>query len=126
MIGNISDFLIVLIVGILLLSGQKDISSTAKNIGKTLNQLKRTQEQFRQELAREINGGLGDVAEETKKSVVTDVTPMYRRVNKISPQPVTTLPSNGNKQEDKIKQIEDEIKRLQMELERLKQNGNKN
>ncbi|MBW9141544.1 MAG: translocase [Candidatus Aramenus sp.] len=125
MLDNISDFLIVLIVGILLLSGQKDISGTVKNIGKTLNQLKRTQEQFRQELAREING-LGDVVEETKKSVVTDVTPTYRRVNKISPQPVTTLPSNGNKQEDKIKQIEDEIKRLQMELERLKQNGNKN
>ncbi|MCI2415355.1 MAG: translocase [Candidatus Aramenus sp.] len=125
MIDNISDFLIILVVGILLLSGQKDISGTVKNIGKTLNQLKRTQEQFRQELAREING-LGDVVEETKKSVVTDVTPTYRRINKISPQPITTLPSNGNKQEDKIKQIEDEIKRLQMELERLKQNGNKN
>ncbi len=125
MLSNISDFIIVLVVGILLLSGQKDVGGTVKNIGKALTQLKKTQEEFRQELARELNG-LGDVAEETRKSVVTDVTSTYNRVSKISPQPLRGVSNTSDSKEDKIRQLEDEIKRLQLELERLKQNGSKN
>jgi hypothetical protein len=36
MMGNISDTLVLVLIAILLLSGQKDVAGTVRNLGKTI------------------------------------------------------------------------------------------
>jgi len=119
MFGSLSDTLIVLIVAILLLGGEKNLAGTLKNLGKTLGELKRRQDEFKRELTRELSG-LGEVTEETKTTLASTssqvtpaVRPMVRRQTEVSSQ-------------DKVREIEEQIKRLQAELERLKLGDGKN
>jgi hypothetical protein len=119
MFGSLSDTLIVLIVAILLLGGEKNLAGTLKNLGKTLGELKRRQDEFKRELTRELSG-LGEVTEETKTTLASTssqvtpaVRPMARRQTEVSSQ-------------DKVREIEEQIKRLQAELERLKLGDGKN
>ncbi|AWR95854.1 twin-arginine translocase TatA/TatE family subunit [Acidianus brierleyi] len=112
MLSNISDMIIIIIVGILLLGGEKDISGTVRNLGRTFQEFKKRQEEFRNELTREINN-VGDIPRQAGQSLVNDVSSSYsRRYNSYN--------------QEKINQLEEEIRKMQAELERLKKNGGKN
>ena len=110
MLGNISDTAIIILVAILLLAGQKDIAGTIRNLGKTFEEIKRRQEEFRQELTRELSEA-GEITGSIKKD--------------LSDEPIIR-PYYQQSQDYKIKQLEDEIRRLQSELERLKKGDGKN
>ncbi len=114
MLSNISDMIIIIIVGILLLGGEKDISGTVRNLGRTFQEFKKRQEEFRNELTREINE-VGDIPRQAGQNLITDVSSTYNK----------KYNSNSYSQ-DKINQLEEEIKRMQAELERLKKDGSKN
>lgn len=110
MIGNISDTAIIILVAILLLAGQKDVAGTVRNLGKTLEEIRRRQNEFKNEIMRELSE-TGEVTNSIKKDLSDEpiIRPYY--------QPT---------QDYKIKQLEEEIKRLQSELERLKSSDRKN
>ncbi|BDC17282.1 twin-arginine translocase TatA/TatE family subunit [Acidianus sp. HS-5] len=110
MLGNISDAAIIILVAILLLAGQKDVGGTIRNLGKTLEEMKKKQEDFRQEFMRELNE-TGEVSNSIKKDLsdAPIIKPYHQQTN-----------------DHKIEQLEDEIKRLQSELERLKNSDRKN
>ncbi|MCL4344410.1 MAG: translocase [Nitrososphaerota archaeon] len=55
MLGSLSDTLIIIVVAILLLGGEKDISGTVKNIGKYWNQIRNSENDFRKEITRELS-----------------------------------------------------------------------
>ncbi|MEM3854092.1 MAG: hypothetical protein QXG99_00935, partial [Conexivisphaerales archaeon] len=55
MLGSLSDTLIIIVVAILLLGGEKDISGTVKNIGKYWNQIRSSENNFKREITRELN-----------------------------------------------------------------------
>lgn len=122
MIGNLADTAILLLVIILLLAGEKNVSETIRNVGKFYQELRRRQIEFTSELRRElaslneirpdeVSHEVRNVSHEMRSELVRQVSfnsPVYQRYN------------------DKIAQLESEIKRLKAELERLKQDGNKN
>ncbi|BDB97529.1 hypothetical protein [Saccharolobus caldissimus] len=101
MISNVGDFLVVLVVFILLLAGDKNAGKTAKSIGKFLSQLRKSQEEFKNELIREINN-IDDNVNNTN----------FRYIRNVS--------------QDRVRELELRIKELQEELQRLKNNGGKN
>jgi sec-independent protein translocase protein TatA len=55
LLGSLSDTLIIIVVAILLLGGEKDISGTVKNIGKYWNQIRNSENDFRKEITRELS-----------------------------------------------------------------------
>lgn len=101
MISNVGDFLVVLVVFILLLAGDKNAGKTAKSIGKFLSQLRKSQEEFKNELIREINS-IDDNVNNTNFKYIRNVS------------------------QDRVRELEMKIKELQEELQRLKNNGGKN
>ena len=112
MMGNISDTLILVIIAILLLAGEKDVVSTARNIGKTIEEFRRRQNEFKNELLREL-----DETTDVHRSIVKDMTydDNYEYVR--SP------PQTSN---EKIKELEEQINKLKSEVERLKKGNGKN
>ncbi|BCS92960.1 twin-arginine translocase TatA/TatE family subunit [Metallosphaera javensis (ex Sakai et al. 2022)] len=116
MIGSLSDLLIMVIVAILLLGGEKDLSGTVKNLGRTLSELRKRQNDFKNELMRELSES-GDITQEAKRSLSfnTDV-PAVRPVSRVTQAP----------EDPRIRQLEDQIRKLQAELERLKKGDGKN
>ncbi|WP_338600753.1 hypothetical protein V6M85_12590 [Sulfolobus tengchongensis] len=100
MINNLSDFLVVVVVFILLMAGDKNAGKTARSIGKFLGEMKKRQEEFRSELMRELN------------SVDENPTTTFKYVKSVS--------------EDRVKELEAKIRQLQEELERLKTSDGKN
>ncbi|WP_054845141.1 twin-arginine translocase TatA/TatE family subunit [Sulfuracidifex tepidarius] len=84
MLGNLDDMLVVVIVGILLLGGLKNPHKVAKDVGKTINEMKNVQRQFSDELKREIDESLQD-----------------------DPQP-----SSVEELEKKIRELQNELERL--------------
>ncbi len=60
MLGNLDDLIVVVVVGILLLGGIKNPHKAAKDVGKTINEMKNVQKQFSEELKREIDESLQD------------------------------------------------------------------
>lgn len=112
MLSNISDMMIIIIVGILLLGGEKDISGTVRNLGRTFQEFKKRQEEFRNELTREINN-IGDIPKQAGQDLISDVSSSYNR-------------KYNSYNQEKINQLEEEIRKMQAELERLKKNGSKN
>jgi sec-independent protein translocase protein TatA len=102
MISNVGDFLVVLVVFILLLAGDKNAGKTAKSIGKFLSQLRKSQEEFKNELIREINNIDDNYVNNTNFKYIRNVS------------------------QDKVRELEMRIKELQEELQRLKNNGGKN
>ncbi|MEM4884019.1 MAG: hypothetical protein QXO77_00660 [Saccharolobus sp.] len=101
MIGNLGDFLVVVVVFILLMAGDKNAAKNAKSIGKFLGELRRRQNEFKNELMRELNS-----IDEDEKVV------QYKYVRDLS--------------QDRVKELEMKIKQLQEELQRLKNSGGKN
>lgn len=116
MIGSLSDALIMIIVAILLLGGEKNLSGTMRNLGRTLSELRKRQNDFKNELMRELSD-TGEVTQDIKGSLSFDseIRPMVKSVSKVNYQPV----------DPKIQQLENEIRRLQAELERLKKGDGK-
>ena len=101
MIGNLGDFLVVVVVFILLMAGDKNAAKNAKSIGKFLGELRRRQNEFKNELMRELNS-----IDEDEKVVQS------KYVRDLS--------------QDRVKELEMKIKQLQEELQRLKNSGGKN
>ncbi|QKR00574.1 twin-arginine translocase TatA/TatE family subunit [Metallosphaera tengchongensis] len=117
MIGSLSDALIMVIVAILLLGGEKNLSGTVRNLGKTLSELRKRQDEFKRELMKELSE-TGDITQEVRNdlSFNSNSGPMVR--------PLYNLPKTS--EEEKIKQLEEQIRRMQAELERLKKGDGKN
>ncbi len=84
MLGNLDDMVVVIIVGILLLGGMKNPHKAARDIGKTINEMKNVQRQFSEELKRELD----DTIQENDQ------------------------PSSVKELEDKIKELQRELERL--------------
>ena len=101
MIGNLGDFLVVVVVFILLMAGDKNAAKNAKSIGKFLGELRRRQNEFKNELMRELNS-----IDEDEKVVQS------KYVRDLS--------------QDRVKELEMKIRQLQEELQRLKSSGGKN
>lgn len=101
MIGNLGDFLVVVVVFILLMAGDKNAAKNAKSIGKFLGELRSRQNEFKNELMRELNS-----IDEDEKVVQS------KYVRDLS--------------QDRVKELEMKIRQLQEELQRLKSSGGKN
>lgn len=84
MLGNLDDMVVIIIVGILLLGGMKNPHKAARDIGKTINEMKNVQRQFSEELKRELD----DTIQENDQ------------------------PSSVKELEDKIKELQRELERL--------------
>jgi len=104
MIGDITGFLILLFVAILLFSGDPNIKETAKTIGKAIGELRRRQVEFTSEIRREI-------LEETENSINTTLMNSNKTVY---------IKPIYYQDEDRIKTLEEKIKQLQQEIERLR------
>ncbi|WP_187152705.1 Sec-independent protein translocase subunit TatA/TatB [Acidianus manzaensis] len=111
MIGNISDIIIVLIVGVLLIGGEKNAPQVMRNLGKAYEEFRRRQSEFTAELNKELKS-IDDIRNEGNQELIKQIS--------YTPQQQSYSYNN------KISQLEEEIKRLQSELERLKKDGNKN
>ena len=112
MMGNISDTLVLVLIAILLLSGQKDVAGTLRNLGKTIEEFKKRQNEFKSELLRELNE-----TNEIPKSIAREISSedYYNRYLK------PTQSSN-----EKIRELEEQIAKLRLELERMKKGDGKN
>ncbi|MCY0883859.1 MAG: twin-arginine translocase TatA/TatE family subunit [Acidianus infernus] len=113
MIGDISDTLILVLVAILLLSGQKDVADTVRNLGKTIEEFRRKQNEFKTELLRELNE-----TNEIPKSIAREIS-LEDYYNRYLKKP--TQASN-----EKIRELEEQIAKLRLELERMKKGDGKN
>lgn len=102
MLGNLSDTLIIIIVAVLLLAGEKDLSGTMKNIGKYWNQLRRSESDFRNEITRELNGIDMDL-----DSAVSSSKPFMQA------------------SDARVRELERQVRELQEELERMKKENGK-
>ncbi|WP_162569067.1 Sec-independent protein translocase subunit TatA/TatB [Acidianus sulfidivorans] len=111
MIGNISDIIVVLIVGVLLLGGEKNVPQVMRNLGKAYEEFRKRQSEFTSELSRELKS-IDEIRNDGNQELVKPIS--YRNYYQNT--------YNNNK----INELENEIKRLQAELERLKKDGNKN
>ncbi|MGC8661204.1 MAG: Sec-independent protein translocase subunit TatA/TatB [Nitrososphaeria archaeon] len=100
MLGSLSDTLIIIVVAILLLGGEKDISGTVRNIGKYWNELRRSESDFKNEITKELDQvDLGIDMNSTSRP--------YRQTS-----------------DARVMELERQVRELQEELERMKkQNG---
>ncbi|AAK40804.1 Hypothetical protein SSO0483 [Saccharolobus solfataricus P2] len=105
MISNLSDFLVVVVVFILLMAGDKNAGNTTKSIGRFLGEIRKRQNEFKNELMRELNS-----VEATNNTPFTGSNFKYVKVTN----------------QERVKELEAQIKRLQEELERLKASDGKN
>ncbi|MCY0850501.1 twin-arginine translocase TatA/TatE family subunit [Sulfuracidifex metallicus] len=69
MLGNLDDLIVVVVVGILLLGGVKNPHKVARDVGKTINEMKNVQRQFSEELKREIDKSLEEPDQDVKSTV---------------------------------------------------------
>jgi len=72
--GSLTDALIVIVVAMLLLGGERDIPGQVRELGKFAGNLRRSEQEFRREIMRELNveelKGIGD---EVARGVAGDV-----------------------------------------------------
>jgi|GEM_PF-418742 len=118
MIGSLTDALIVVIVAILLLGGERDISGHVRELGKFVGNLRRSEREFRRELMRELNAeelrGIGD---EVARGVAGDVGAEVRA------GPARARPHAGQPtapDDPRVRELEEEVRRLREELEALR------
>jgi Sec-independent protein translocase protein TatA len=99
MLGSLSDTLIIIFISILMLGCEKDLSGTARKIGKMWGDLRRSERDFRREITRELNvDDLGIDFSDNRK------------------------PYNPN--DARVRELERQVRELQEEMERMKrQNG---
>jgi len=102
LLSNLSDTLILIIVAVLLLAGEKDLSGTMKNIGKYWDQLRRSETDFKNEIIREVNGIDMDL-----DSTVSSSRPFVQA------------------SDARIRELERQVRELQEELERMKKENGK-
>lgn len=122
MIGNLDDFLIVLLVGILLFAGDKNSAGSLKNLLKSYNEFKKKRDELILELRRELN----EVTEEAV-TPVKEVSSSFRTgINEINN---TYNEARNNFQDVRAKLLEERIKEIEEELKKLKKqqsgSGNK-
>jgi len=118
MIGSLTDVLIVVVVAILLLGGERDVSGQVKELGKFVGNLRKSEQEFRKEITRELNmeelTGIGD---EVARGVAGDVGAEARagpaRARPYARQP--TAPDDPH-----VRELEEEVRRLREEIEELK------
>ncbi|EZQ02063.1 MULTISPECIES: twin-arginine translocase TatA/TatE family subunit [Acidianus] len=125
MLGNLSDIFILVVVALLLMGGQKDISGTVRNIGKTLNEFKRRQAEFRNELERELSP-VDEMAKDMRKDIYSISSETKRDLSDTPSYPSyprLVRPASSINNEARIKELERQISDLQKELERLKNDG---
>ncbi|MGC8695256.1 MAG: hypothetical protein ACP5UD_02460 [Conexivisphaera sp.] len=125
MLGSLTDALIVIVVAILLLGGERDVSGHVKEIGKLIGNIRKSERDFRNEITRELNleelTGIGD---EVTRGVAGDVEGMGRGaggtggVSRARPYPRGS--SVQPQQDARVRELEEEVRRLRMELEELR------
>jgi sec-independent protein translocase protein TatA len=118
MIGSLTDTLILIAVAILLLGGERDISGQLRELGKFLGNLRRSEQEFRRELMRELNveelrGIGGEVARGVAGDVGAEVRAWPARARPYAGQP--TAPDDP-----RVRELEEEVRRLREELEALR------
>jgi len=100
LLGSLSDTLIIIVVAILLLGGEKDISGTVRNIGKYWNELRRSESDFKNEITKELD----------QMDPGIDMNANSRPYRQTS--------------DARVMELERQVRELQEELERMKkQNG---
>jgi sec-independent protein translocase protein TatA len=119
MISSLEDTLILLLVALLLFGGDKKALESVKSLGKMWGELKKRQEELKQELIRELNE-TSEPFNQVKREILYDPPPTVR------PYQRTTGINSPLNNEERIRKLEEEIRRLQAELERLKKNDGKN
>lgn len=99
MLGSLSDTLIIIFIAILMLGGEKDLSGTARKLGKMWGDLRRSESDFRREITRELNvDDLGIDFTDSRK------------------------PYSPN--DARVRELERQVRELQEEMKRMKkQNG---
>lgn len=103
MITSPSDFLILIIVAILLMGGDKNIEKDIKNFLKVINEFQIR----RAELVNELRRELGDVTMELQQPMV--------QVTRVMHDSVSILQYN-----DRVKELEERIRILEQEIEKLR------
>ena len=108
MLGNLTDTLILVFVAILLLGGEKDLSGTFRKIGKWWGELKRSEEEFRKEINRELSG--------------IDMSYSFT-----DDSPSGSFGSYASSESEiKIRELERQVRELQEEIRRLKRENGEN
>jgi sec-independent protein translocase protein TatA len=108
MISDITDFLILIFVAILLFSGDPNVKETARTIGKALGELKKRQNELQQQLKKEIFEQVEEPLKESGEEVLRSAnTNLYIK-------PIYYV------EDEKIRILEAKIKQLEEELERLR------
>ncbi|MFP3130872.1 MAG: translocase [Nitrososphaeria archaeon] len=108
MLGSLTDTLILVFIAILLLGGQGDLSSTFRKVGKWWGELKRSEEEFRNELTKE----LGDI----------DVNYYFTENNNFN----KSFKGYTNNQDIRVQELERQVRELQEEVRRLKKENGEN
>jgi sec-independent protein translocase protein TatA len=101
MLGSISDTLIIIFIAILMLGGEKDLSGTARKLGKMWGDLRRSESDFRNEITRELN--------------VDDLGIDFNDNNK---KPYST-------NDARVRELERQVRELQEQMERMKKENGK-
>ncbi|MGC8664774.1 MAG: twin-arginine translocase TatA/TatE family subunit [Nitrososphaeria archaeon] len=108
MLGSLTDTLILVFIAILLLGGEGDLSGTFRKVGKWWGELKRSEEEFRKEITKE----LGDI----------DVNYSFTD-NSNSGRSFKGYTSN---QDIRVQELERQVRELQEEVKRLKKENGEN
>ncbi len=106
MLGSLTDTLILVFVAILLLGGEGDLSGTFRKFGKWWGELKRSEEEFRKEITKELS----------------DMDMNYSFTDNS-----TASRSYTNSNNDiRVKELERQVRELQEEVKRLKKENGEN
>ncbi len=122
MLGSLTDALIVIVVAILLLGGERDVSGHVKEIGKLIGSIRKSERDFRNEITRELNlEELTGIGNEVTRGVAGDVEEMGRGAGGVSrARPYPRGSSVQPQQDARVRELEEEVRRLRMELEELR------
>ncbi|MGC9208943.1 MAG: twin-arginine translocase TatA/TatE family subunit [Nitrososphaeria archaeon] len=108
MLGSLTDTLILVFVVILLLGGEEDLSDTFRKVGKWWGELRRSEEEFRKELKKE----LGDI----------DVNYSFTDNSNFD----RSFKGYTSNQDIRVQELERQVRELQEEIKRLKKENGEN
>ncbi|MGC9192190.1 MAG: twin-arginine translocase TatA/TatE family subunit [Conexivisphaera sp.] len=112
MLGSLTDALVVVVVAILLLSGERDLSGHLREIGKFVGNLRRSEQELRRELSRELNLGelnLGELAGIGRDAAAVGLE-----------EPPARRPPQPRRDDERVRELEEEVRRLRAEIEELR------
>ncbi|MGC8970377.1 MAG: twin-arginine translocase TatA/TatE family subunit [Conexivisphaera sp.] len=107
MLGSLTDALVVVVVAILLLSGERDLSGHLREIGKFVGNLRRSEQELRRELSRELN--LGELAGIGRDAAAVGLE-----------EPPARRPPQPRRDDERVRELEEEVRRLRAEIEELR------